>query len=216
MGETATKQPTTAYDVHPMIEYGRAIAANLPKTTGRSLEEWLVLVGAEGPAGIAARRDWLKAHGVGGTTANLIAEAAEPNGMEILEPSAYLGAAAGYVEAMYAGPKAHLRPIFEAVLAFARGLGSDVRVCPCQTIVPLYRENVFAELKPSTRARVDLGLCFKGVEGFEAAPPVIAMPDRIAKKDRIAYRIPLESVEAFDDEARGWLARAYRAAAPKG
>src|ERR1035441_579174 len=57
--------------------------------------------------------------------------------------------------------KAGLRPIYDALLAAGLKLGKDVRVCPCQTFVPLYRNHVFAQIKPATRTRIDFGLALK-------------------------------------------------------
>ena len=54
--------------------------------------------------------------------------------MEDGDPEAYLKAAKGYVEAMFEGKRAGIRPIFEKILEMARRLGSDVKVCPCKTI----------------------------------------------------------------------------------
>src|SRR5271165_5693068 len=77
--------------------------------------------------------------------------------MEDGDPEAYLKAAKGYVEAMFEGKRAGIRPIFEKILEIARRLGPDVKVCPCKTIVPLYRQHVFAEIKPASMSRIDLG-----------------------------------------------------------
>src|SRR5437868_1180299 len=131
------------YDAHPSIAYQRAILDNLPAKTGKSIDEWVAHVKKRGPKGEKERRDWLKKEcKLGGTTVSMIAEAAEGKGLEDCDVKAYLRAAPGYVEKMYASKEA-LRPIHEALIALARKLGPDVKVCPCQTIVPLYRNHVF-------------------------------------------------------------------------
>ena len=66
-----------------------------------------------------------------------------------------------FVENMYSGGKESLRPIYNELLALGRSLGTDVKVCPCKTMVPLYRKHVFAQIKPTTRTRIDLGLALK-------------------------------------------------------
>jgi hypothetical protein len=180
--------------------------AELPAKTGRSLDEWVRLVKAKGPPTEKERRAWLKAeHGLGTNSAWWIAERAEGKGVEDGDPAAYLKAAAGYVEAMYAGTKAGLRPIHEALLKLGRALGKDVRVCPCQTIVPLYRHHVFAQIKPATRTRIDFGFALKD------APATGRLIDTggFAKKDRITHRIPISSVAEIDDEVQRWLKVAY-------
>jgi len=55
-----------------------------------------------------------------------------------------------YVEQQYAGPKEKLRPIYEELLTLCKSMGSDVKACPCKTIVPLYHSHLFAAIKPTT------------------------------------------------------------------
>lgn len=198
----------TLYSVHPSVAYTRRILDNLPEKTGRSLEEWIELIETAGPEGEKERRAWLKSeHGVGGTTAWLIAEQAEGKGSESTEPEAYLEAAAQYVEAMYAGPKAGLRPIHDRLVELGKRLGEDVKVCPCKTIVPFYRKRVFAEIKPTTRTRVDLGLALKMYQG--ELPERLLPTGGIEKGDRITHRIPIEAVDQIDDELERWIRVAY-------
>ena len=205
----AKKQPVATpsiYGVHPSVEMVQKWVADLPKKTGKSLPEWLAFVKKHGPAGETERRDWLKAeHGMGTNSASWIAERAGGKGSEEDTPEGYLEAAAGYVEAMFAGAKSGLRPIYERVLELAAALGDDVKACPCQTIVPLYRNHVFAQLKPSTRTRLDLGFAFKDMP----AEGRLIDTGGFAKKDRITHRIPLETLKDIDKEVILWLERAY-------
>jgi Domain of unknown function (DUF5655)/Domain of unknown function (DUF4287) len=194
------------YGVHPGVEMVQKWVAGLPAATGKSLEQWLAFVKKHGPAGEKERRDWLKAeHGMGTNSAWWIAERAEGKGGEEETPEGYLRVAATYVENMFSGGKAGLRPIYERLLNLAAELGSDVKACPCQTIVPLYRHHVFAQLKPSTRTRLDLGFALKD----RAAEGRLIDTGGFAKKDRITHRIPLGSIDEIDDEVKQWLKRAY-------
>jgi hypothetical protein len=189
------------------VAYAQAILANLPANTGKSLAEWIRLLETSGPAGEKERREWLqKQHHLGGTTAWMIAEAAEGK-KEGTDPEAYLKAAAGYVEAMYAGPKAALRPIHDALIRLGTSLGKDVKVCPCQTIVPLYRHHVFAEIKPATRTRIDFGLALKGTT--KAPPGRLIDTGGLKKGNRITHRIPITAVEEIDAEVKEWARVAY-------
>jgi hypothetical protein len=77
--------------------------------------------------------------------------------------------------------------------------------CPCQTIVPLYRAHVFAEIKPSTLTRVDLGLALKDAK----TPKRLVDTGGFAKKDRITRRIPIASVDEIDAEVERWIRKAY-------
>lgn len=197
----------TAYSVHPSVPYAQAIIANLPAKTGHSLAEWTALLNQDTGGDAKARRDWLKAtHGIGGTTARMIAQASVGQGSEGWDSDAYLAAANRYVETMYEG-KAHLRPLFDVLVTMARSLGEDVRICPCTTIVPLYRTHVFGEIKPTTKTRVDLGLALKGVD--RALPDRLIDTGGLAKKDRITHRFALSSVDDIDEELGEWLSLAY-------
>lgn len=209
--QPAAKSPST-YDVHPGVAMVAKWVASLPEKTGRSLEEWVSLLEEEGPKAEADRRAWLKSeHGFGTNHARWIAERATKGSSywEDGDPEVYLKAAAGYVDEMYAGPKAALRPLFDRLLELGRGLGPDVRVCPCKTIVPLYRENVFAQIKPTTRTRIDFGLSLRGVE---PAGRLLSTGGE-AKGDRITHRIAVQSPDDIDRELERWLRSAYRRAA---
>src|SRR5262245_56879918 len=105
-------------------------------------------------------------------------------GREAIDEKLYLKNAPGYVDAMYAN-KANLRPIHDALIELGRSLGSDVKVCPCETIVPLYRHHVFAQVKPSTKTRIDFGLAL----GDTKANGRLIDTGGFAKKDRITHRI---------------------------
>jgi hypothetical protein len=196
------------YSVHPGVAMVQKWIRDLPEKTGRSLEEWMAYIKAEGPEGEKERRAWLKSeHGLGTNTAWWLAERVSGDGMGIAEedPETYLKAAAEYVENMYAGPKAALRPIFDQLLQLGLGLAADVKACPCKTIVPLYRNHVFAEIKPTTRTRIDLGFALKDT------PLTGRLLDTggLEKKNRITRRIPITSLADIDDEVKRWLQTAY-------
>ncbi len=203
-----TKSGSGSYDVHPSVAYAQAIVANLPAKTGRSMVEWVKLVKAASLSADKERREWLKReHGIGGTTARMVVDRAAGRGATDTDEQAYLKAAPGYVDGMYAGGKAALRPIHDALVELGRSLGEDVKVCPCETIVPLYREHVFAQIKPSTRTRVDFGLALKGTK--KKIPARLIATGGLERGDRITHRLALESVDDIDAVVQAWLAEAY-------
>jgi hypothetical protein len=208
MAKASATKRRIAYSVHPAVEYLQAIVANLPEKTGRSLDEWIALTKKAGPKEEAEQVKWLKAkHGLGGTTAGLIAERAQGKGEENSDGALYVRAATGYVEAMYAGPKADLRPLHDALIEMVRALGDDVKICPCTTIVPFYREHVFAQIKPTTRTRIDFGLALKGVT--KKVPKRLIDTGGLQKGDRITHRIPITTPAEIDAEVREWAKIAY-------
>jgi len=198
----------TIYGVHPSLAMMQKWLAELKEKTGRSLNEWIALVKKEGPKDEKSRREWLKSkHKLGMNNAWWIAERAEGKGWEGDTPEAYLKAAIQYVEGQYAGPKVKLRPIYDELLTLGKSLGNDVRACPCKTIVPLYREHVFAQIKPTTNSRIDLGFALTHYKG--KLPKRLIDTGGVAKKDRITHRIEITAAEEIDGEVRKWLKTAY-------
>ena len=207
MPRTATaSRKKSIYSVHPGILMTQKWVGELKQKTGRSLEEWLAHIKKAGPKSEQARREWLKKeYGLGTNTAWWLAERAEGKGEESGDPALYLKAAEGYVEEMFSGGKAGLRPIYNALLKLGLKTGKETKACPCQTIVPLYRNHVFAQIKPTTQTRIDMGFALGDMK------PTGRLIDTggFAKKDRITHRIPITSLDDIDDEVKHWLKVAY-------
>ena len=89
-----------------------------------------------------------KEHKLGTNSAACIAERAEGKGTEDDSPEAYLKAAEQYVEVMFSGPRSALRPLYDRLLKLALAIGKDAKASPGKTVVSLYRNHVFAHLKP--------------------------------------------------------------------
>jgi hypothetical protein len=194
------------YSVHPGVLMTQNWVATLREKTGRSLDEWLRFIQESGPETEKERRDWLKnEHKLGTNSAWWLAERSVGKGEETADPEAYLTQALVYVEDMFAGGKAPLRPLYDELLALGLSLGPDVKACPAKTIVPLYRNHVFAQIKPTTKTRIDLGFALKDTP----ATGRLIDTGGFAKKDRITPRIPFTSPAEIDDEARHWLKMAY-------
>ena len=194
------------YSVHPGVAMVQKWVQELPQKTGRSLEEWIVLTQKSGPRTEKERREWLKKeHKLGSNSAAWIAGRLEGKGTEEDSPDAYLKTAAEWVEAQYSGPRAALSPLYEQLLALGFSLGKDVKACPCKTMVPLYRNHVFAQIKPSTNTRIDLGFAL----GNMKTPKRLIDTGGYEKKDRITRRIEIKSKGDIDDEVKRWLNKAY-------
>ena len=208
MPSAKLSQGKQLYDVHPGVAMVQKWIADLKPKTGRTLDDWLSLIRKEGPKGEKSRRAWLKTkHKLGTNSASWLAERAEGKGAEEDTPEAYLRTAARYVEEQYAGPKQKLRPIFDELLKLAKSIGPDVKACPCKTIVPLYREHVFAQIKPTTNTRIDLGLSLPHYKG--ELPKRLVDTGGLAKKDRITHRIELTVASEIDGEVKKWLITAF-------
>jgi Domain of unknown function (DUF5655)/Domain of unknown function (DUF4287) len=200
-------QRKSIYGLHPGVLMTQKWIAELKPKTGRTLDEWLRFIKKEGPPTEAARRDWLKQqHGLGTNSAWWLAERSVGKGEEAGDPDAYLKAADRYVVNMFAGKKDHLRPIYDALLTLGLSMGQDTKACPCQTIVPLYRNHVFAQIKPTTQMRIDFGLALGDTR---KTPKRLINTGGYQKKDRITHRFEITSLKDIDDEVKRWLKVAY-------
>jgi hypothetical protein len=203
MSRTASElRKKSIYGIHPGVLMTQKWIAELKEKTGRSLNEWLTLIRKSGPKDEKARREWLKKeYGLETNSAWWLAERADGKGKESGDPDEYLATAEGYVAKMFSGGKASLFPIYQELLKLAFKLGKDIKICPCQTIIPFYRNHVIAQVKPATRTRIDFGFAL----GNMKAEGRLIDTGGFAKKDRITHRIPITSLSDIDDEVRHWL-----------
>ncbi len=171
---------------------------NLLEKTGKSLEQWMALVRKAGFGKHGEIVAHLKsAHGMGHGYANLVAlRAREPEG-------AAPASGDDLVAAQYAGAKAGLRPILDAVVKAAGKFGSDVEISPKKTCVSLRRSKQFALIQPSTATRVDVGINLKGV------PPGARLEASGSFSSMVSHRVRVSSIKEVDAELLGWLKQAY-------
>jgi len=109
------------------------------------------------------------------------------------------------VDAQYAD-RPQLRPVLDAVLAAASGLG-PVTAAARRTCVSLVSSRrTFAAVQATTKGRVDLGLRLDGVP----AAGRLLVAKNIAS-GTINLRIGLSGPGEVDEEVAGWLRRAYDA-----
>ena len=190
------------YAIHPGVKMEANAIAGLKAKTGRSLEEWVALILKSGPQGTKERQAWLKSeYQLGANYAMWLSERAGGGGLHEYDPD-------GLVEKMFAGKKADLRPIYDRLLELGYTLGADVTATPCSTMVPLRRKYVFAQIKPTTNTRIDLGLAL----GAQPGVGRVIETGGYAKKDRITHRIAIASMDEIDAGVAGWLRRAYEEA----
>ena len=193
---TSRKSP---YSLHPGFAMVATSMTKLLESTGKSLEQWITTVNKSGPPTAKERAAWLKSeHGFTTNYASWVAERASGGGgAENYDPDAL-------VDSMYAGKDA-LRPVHDKLVKLGLALGKDVKVCPCATIVPFYSKHVFAQIKPSTKTRIDFGFAL----GDLKAKGRLIDTGGFAKKDRITHKIEIKSLAEIDAEVERWLAKAY-------
>lgn len=180
-------------------EMAATMLASIPEKTGKTLPEWIRVLKAAGLEKHGEMVKLLKSeHGVTHGYANLIAVEARKGGEET--------PADDLIEAQYAGPKADLTAIRDALLTMVTGFGEDVEIAPKKSYISLRRRKQFALIQPSTRTRVDLGINLPGrsAEGrLEASGSFNAM---------VSHRVRLTGPEQVDAEVEGWLREAYEGA----
>jgi predicted transport protein len=176
-----------------------ALAASMARRTGRTLEEWVDLVDTSGvdPLDQNAVRRWLKdAHGLPQNSQWAVADAAARRA-GWTRPTVEQ-----YVDEQYRGPKAALRPVFDAVLAAVLELGDDVTVEGRSTYVPFVRRRQFAAVAATTARRVDVGLRLPD-------PPDSPRLQPATSPGSATHKVALTGPDQVDDELRGLLRAAY-------
>ncbi|MCH7812669.1 MAG: DUF4287 domain-containing protein [Planctomycetes bacterium] len=181
-------------------EMAAAMLRHLEDKTGKTLPQWLKIARASKRAKHGEIVKFLKTeHGVTHGYANLIA-------LKALQPDGQAAPTAGdLVEQQYAGPKAALRPIYDALIAAVQKFGPDLEIAPKKAYVSLRRNKQFALIQPSTKTRVDVGINLKGLEPterLEASGSFNAM---------VSHRVRLSDKKDADAELIGWLKAAYQA-----
>ncbi|WP_223469052.1 DUF5655 domain-containing protein [Massilia soli] len=176
--------------------------ANIEKRSGKTLAELGEILRASGLAKHGELRDFLKRElGMGHGDANATVHhvlgsggAAEAAGKEADE----------VLDAIYAGPKAALRPIHDKLMAAMAQFG-EFEIAPKKGYLSLRRKKQFAMLGPATNTRVELGLNMKGVAAsgrlLEQAPGGMCN-----------YKVRIADAAEVDDELLAWARQAYDSA----
>jgi hypothetical protein len=178
-----------------VAEATATMVKNIEASTGRKISEWVRSARASGFSKHGEILKWLKEkHAMGHGYANYIAKAAiasDDAGEEDL------------LAAQFAGKKAALRPLYEAMVKAVQTLGKDVEIAPKKNNVSVRRSKQFALLQPSTAERLDVGLILKGVKPtarLEASGSFNAM---------FTHRVRVTQKSDIDQELKSWLKQAY-------
>ncbi len=179
-------------------EMANAMIANMKEKTGKTLAQWITIAKKTGEEKHGLIVKHLKSeHAMTHGFANLVAH-------KTLKSDA--GSAGGddaLVAAQYAGPKADLKPVYDALIKAATALGKDVEVAPKKTYVSLRRNKQFALIQPSTKTRVDLGLNIKD------APAKGRLEKSGSFNAMVSHRVRLEKPGDIDKDVKAWLKKAY-------
>ena len=179
-------------------EIVQSMIDKLPEKTGKSLAQWLkALAGTTLTKHGEIVRHLKSGHGVTHGYANLIAHQHLAAGSTVAD--------ADPVAAQYSGPKAGLRPIYDALIKAVEKFGPDVEIAPKKAYVSLRRKKQFALIQPSTKDRIDVGINLKGT------PPGPRLEASGSFNAMVSHRVRLNTKSAVDAELKAWLKKAYDA-----
>ena len=165
--------------------------------TGKTLAQLRAVIAQSGLAKHGEVRAMLMQRlGLGYGDANTLAHAAKA------EPAA--AAAGDPLDAIYAGNKAALRGMHEAVMAKIAAIG-EFEIAPKKTYVSLRRKKQFAMLGPATASQLELGL---NAKSLPADARLKAMP----AGGMCQYAVRLSSPAEIDAKLLAWVRAAFDAA----
>src|SRR5580658_10170160 len=175
-------------------EMKASMIAGMAEKTGKSLEEWLVIVRA---SKFSKHKEFMtllkEKHGLTHGFANVIA-------LQALQSDSHTAGDTGaLVDAQYAGTKAGLRPLYDKLLAATQKFGKDVEVSPKKAYVSLRRNKQFAILQPSTATRLDVGINLKGIE------PTERLELSGSFNAMVTHRVRVTALGDVDKELLAWL-----------
>jgi hypothetical protein len=179
-------------DWRSMVDWSAQL---LKERTGEDVATWNRRIAEEQLIDEKSLRAWLTEQGV----------TSYPQSLLVWErfgyPGHLLASADNLIDRQYAD-RPQLRPIFDAIIDAAAGLG-DVTIQARKTYVSLVTpRRTFARIQPTTKSRVDLAL---RLEGHELGGRL--QPSKIHETTRL--QISLSSIEDIDSEVLNWLQEAY-------
>lgn len=185
-----------------MADIDKAVAtqlSNIEKRTGRSLAELTALINKSGLTKHGDIVALLKTTlGMGHGDANTLVHTVKRGA------AAPPSSADDALAAIYTGPKAHLRPVHDRLMAAIRDFG-PFEEAPKQTYISLRRKRQFAMIGPATNTSVEVGLNMKGAD---ATDRLVALPaGRMCN-----YRVRIATVDEVDAELISWIRTAYQSA----
>lgn len=166
---------------------------NMPKKTGKSLDEWKAILKAKSFAKHSEGVKYLKTehnvtHGFANTIVTLSKEESSSD--------------TDLVADQYAG-KENLKPIYDELIGFLKTLGSGVTITPKKGSVSIIRKRQFVLIKPATKTRIDLGFKLKDeptTERLGNSGPFGTM---------CTHRVQISDIKEVDSELKQWIQMAY-------
>lgn len=170
---------------------------NLHKNTGKTLDQWIVIVKGKNFSKHGEIIKFLKenhkfTHGF----ANFVALKSRGADSRSVENKDEL------IEKQYKG-KEHFRPLYDKLITEVKKFGSDVEIAPKNANVSLRRKKQFALLQPATKTRFEIGINLKGQD------PKGKLVAITAANAMCSHKIDLAGIDDADTEVFDWLKKAY-------
>jgi predicted transport protein len=173
---------------------------NMMAKTGKSLEEWKVIIADQKLSKSGEIVNYLKTvytitHGYASTIAMKVlgSDAASASDTDVL------------LEAQFKG-KEHLKQYFDILVSEIQKFEGEFEIAPKKAYTSLRRKKQFITLNPASKTRFEIGLNLKGVDAqgrLEAEKP-----DGIC-----SHKINLTDINEIDQEVLGWIKIAFEKAA---
>ena len=182
---------------------------NIQTRTGKSIAELIAAVEAAGLSKFGEKRSWLMerfalGYGDANTVAHYIAKPLPDLGREPATAAVPITQVDDPLDAIYTGPKAHLRPLHDAVMKVVAGLG-EFEISPKKTYLSLRRKKQFAMLGPATKDALEIGFNAKDLAAHERLK-VLAPGGMCQATTRIS------SATEINADLKRWLKQAFDAA----
>jgi len=181
---------------------------NIQNKTGKTIAQLHALLAASGLTKVGECRALLMAQcqlGYGDANAVALRFGKPLPALDGAPAQPLVPAAAGDpLDAMYTGPKTHLRPLHAAVMAVIAGFGT-FEEAPKKSYISLRRKKQFAMLGPATKDQIEIGLNTKDLPHhvrLKVQPPGAMCQATIR----------IGSVDDIDADLTRWIKQAFDAA----
>jgi hypothetical protein len=176
---------------------------NFQTKTGKTLDQLYAIIKKSGLVKYGEIRDMLKkdlgmGHGDANAVVHFYMKSLAP------APAQSSGGPGDPLDAIYAGGKAHLRPIHDKLMEAISKFG-EFEIAPKKAYISLRRKKQFAMIGPASQTRVEVGLNMKGVKGTAR---LLALPPG----GMCQYKVNVTDAKEVDKELIGWIKQAYESA----
>lgn len=179
-----------------MDKAAQTMIDNLQKNTGKSLEQWIVIVRKEKFSKHGEIVKFLKEkHDFTHGFANMVAlKAKESDAASSIEED--------LIANQYKG-KEHFKPVYDKLISEIKTFGDELEIAPKKAYVSLRRKKQFATLKPATTTRFEIGINLKYQE-----PRGILEPEK--PNAMCSHKISITGKDDINREVMDWLKLAWQ------